>query len=346
MRLKVLIMVSCLAFVASVALHAQEYDDSSQENAYGYSDISFDSVHNIVTGYSETDLDPDTQTYYQARLTAKLTLDNGTVLASRTVVDPNENGYVGLTLSVAGSPSVNYTISGTHSGMLIPIPDAPIGQNYIDGYDFFPWNSHGIYFDGLFDFYPLGGAQYHNTPEIITLGATYTSATLKTPANCGASDQRNTIIQEYIEYDVSLNPPCSIFTQAVPVNFPYTFAQMNWGYFNWAILNQTMLGKMPVIKTRYAGVLTITSAYRDPQKEYDVAQYYNQPFHKNSRHEYGDAVDYDAGFSLAAFTAIRSVGLNSGSACAEPRQQSSLSHVHLDWRQYDGGGTCPADWLR
>jgi uncharacterized protein YcbK (DUF882 family) len=78
--------------------------------------------------------------------------------------------------------------------------------------------------------------------------------------------------------------------------------------------------------------LTVNSAYRNPSKQYVI-----DPQTPNSRHVYGDAVDFSAppGSSLRAdVDKIKSAC----GACREPMYKTP-TWIHYDWR-----GQCPPEW--
>jgi hypothetical protein len=59
----------------------------------------------------------------------------------------------------------------------------------------------------------------------------------------------------------------------------------------------------------------------------------------DSQHMFGTAVDFATFGDLAMWNTLRGLALNAG-ACVEPRGQSSLNHLHADWRS----GGCPTGW--
>jgi len=336
--------VLLLLGVSAMLLRAQDTSDYG-ESAYGYSIVTFTVGTNQVYGYTETDLDPDLENYYEAKVNGKLA-KNGTVVASGLDLDASGLGYAYVSFTIPGVANSTYTMSGIHEGWMGACSDCVAGGGYYDGYDESYWTAFNIYaLDGFFDFYngPYTPPVRPN-PEI-GLGTSSDSATITTPAPCG--DDRDTIIKEYYSLGVTLHPVCSSFSSTAQLGSIFTFSQLNSSYFpDWAILLSSLYSGTANTQSNYGSSLTPNSGYRDPQKEKDIdtGQGMTSIWTVNSRHEYGDAVDLATGSILTTFNSIRSAGLKAG-ACAEPKANSGVAHVHLDWRTSDGA-TCSSLWLQ
>ncbi len=109
------------------------------------------------------------------------------------------------------------------------------------------------------------------------------------------NDGRDAMIAEYVQFGVGFNPTCASFTQ---------FAQntyYNWPSFTnqnehaWAIIRQPLLVSASVgyglekAVTALGYAPSINSAYRCPRRQIEVLQ----STAVNSRHLYGDAVDWN-----------------------------------------------------
>ena len=150
---------------------------------------------------------------------------------------------------------------------------------------------------------------------------------------CG--DTRDMIIDEYPRYGASTIPGCYDFTQSAG-SAHFAFATLNTSdYLQWAILRGGLLDGLEGTWTGYVGSLSVTSAYRNPARNFRVGNPSDPT--PNSQHVYGTAVDFAS--TLSTFYGLRNKGIAAG-ACAEPLNLSLEWHVHLDWRP----GGCPAGW--
>src|ERR1700742_4414707 len=71
---------------------------------------------------------------------------------------------------------------------------------------------------------------------------------------------------------------------------------------------------------------SISSAYRNPRKELSLPG-----GHVNSRHCYGDAVDFAAS-DKSGFLKVAKAACAQSPSWLEPPRMSSYNHVHADWR--------------
>ena len=148
---------------------------------------------------------------------------------------------------------------------------------------------------------------------------------------CG--DERGTIIQEYVTYNVNLRPTCSDFTQSVPASSHYSFGQWNSGTYSWAILRDSVVANTFCVVSNYGSVPNLNSGYRNPARNAQVSDA------TNSRHVYGDAADLSAP-NQSQWNTLRNIGKNGvcSVACVEPR---SLTPT---WYHGDYRGVCPTGW--
>jgi hypothetical protein len=147
-------------------------------------------------------------------------------------------------------------------------------------------------------------------------------------ARCG--DDRDKVIKEYVDGNLSFVPQCLDFTQNRRSTH-FLFTELNTGDFSWAILRDDMLKGIEETRSNNGGVaLTINSGYRNPIHNEGVSTA------TDSQHIHGTAVDF--GSDQASWDFLQRAGKKAG-ACTEPQQLSGWGHVHVDWR-----GACPPNW--
>jgi hypothetical protein len=120
---------------------------------------------------------------------------------------------------------------------------------------------------------------------------------------------------------------------------------------NWALLQQSLLNGMFNIELAIGGPITISSAYRSPKIQNQIDQeaiqkYYNKhpgghdppSPSPQSEHLHGDAVDMstnsvqDPQDAQDVWDSLHNAALTAG-ACVEPERESTVNHVHADWRR-------------
>lgn len=143
------------------------------------------------------------------------------------------------------------------------------------------------------------------------------STTLST---CG--DERDDIVQEYVDSNLSTVPTCDHFT-ADRSSPNFTFAEMNSGDHRWAWIEADLLDGLENTRRRYGAPMTITSGYRCPERNEMVGGV------RNSRHQFGDTVDVSAETREEQRDLIRAA-TRSGArkVLGYPRYRR---HVHLEW---------------
>jgi len=167
---------------------------------------------------------------------------------------------------------------------------------------------------------------------------------------CG--DERDLIIQEYVDYRNTGVPRCPQFTNTslggnLSANF--TIAEFNrTNDYTWAVIG---FGAMPTMleQTRANNgnvPLRITSGYRNPARQcgYNLACTGQA---RDSQHIYGFGVDLQTvtNWTQAAWGPLRQAALQAG-ACCEPLTESGYSHVHADRRSANPffRPACPSTW--
>ena len=93
---------------------------------YGYSSIDYDPTSNTVTVYSETDLDPDLETYYYPLLSVIFTDNTGAEYGGTGDYGGDYVTYVNYLAAISAVAGRTYNISARHTaGMRIynVVPD-------------------------------------------------------------------------------------------------------------------------------------------------------------------------------------------------------------------------------
>jgi hypothetical protein len=161
-------------------------------------------------------------------------------------------------------------------------------------------------------------------------------------------DDRDKLITEYPKYNAGYLPIC-FASEFVPASnaqptFHFTFAELNTSdiHFSppdvpdWAILRAVLLSGLENTRANYGGqAITINSAYRSPLVQNAVS-----PLFPHDRHIHGDAADMATSSSQMIWNSLHNAAITAG-ACVEPEAQSTVNHVHADWRS-----GCPAGWRK
>jgi hypothetical protein len=92
----------------------------------------------------------------------------------------------------------------------------------LDYFDYLVYQPLNISEQYDYPFMPQGNPT--NGPALINLGSMYDYAQATTPGRC--NDQRDTIIQEYVTFQVGVIPTCSAFTQTASTAH-FTFNELN-----------------------------------------------------------------------------------------------------------------------
>jgi hypothetical protein len=168
----------------------------------------------------------------------------------------------------------------------------------------------------------------------------------------------NQLIAEYSNpaNRVLLRPSCADFLAIVAVanpdnttiSVPNTTTvvpntDLNWGEYNWAIIQSRLNSGLNLIAAATGNPypMGIASAYRNPAREQ-----VKSPGTTDSRHVYGDAVDFQVpktktrGLTQwqSLFNFLNLLTGYPGVTCIEPFRFSGASHVHIEWRP--SGSSC------
>jgi len=179
----------------------------------------------------------------------------------------------------------------------------------------------------------------------------------KTSALC--HDDRDKLVAEYPKYNAGYIPVCfaSEFVPSSNTNPDpdFSFSVLNQDdityndYPDWAILRSSMLNGLENILASYGKTMSISSGYRSPYVQHVVdaaniaAGKYKKPS-PHSRHLHGDAVDIRTSYNLATWQTLHDIARALvPKACIEPYLQSTLDHIHIDWRPVS---QCSAAWQK
>jgi Peptidase M15 len=325
---RILLIVTTL-LLGGIVLHAQQ--------VYGWTSLEWDSGNQTLYGYGETDLDDYAALYYEASIYSHISDQNNKLLTSGTATDEGGNeGFIDISLTAPGTTGNTYTMSSIHHGMIIYQSDCvePCTSYYEDYYyydSFLTSPADSVNYGG--DFYWFGpGPDYNARAQPITLATTTSSATAKATGVCG--DIRDTIIGEYLSYDVDLQPQCNFFTSGVNTEY-FTYSQLNYpsprtapAKYPDAIFTEAALG---FVNNWYSRVtFPINSGYRCPSQNAAAGGTHN------SNHMNG--VAFDAGNSAktqAQWNALKSAAVQAGADWTEPQTgPCGLGCVHGDVRNH------------
>ncbi len=159
--------------------------EARAQGVSGYTSIDYYADSNTIDAYSETDLDYDMMYDYQAYVLLRVTDDYGYLYASLSARDYYDDGFVAVETLFSASPDTNYTARGTHKAY----------ANYYDYDDFYPyriyyWDSwyfgyyegYSIYYPWYYYFLSPGYYGYTRRSRYISVGTTYDSDSVSTPA--------------------------------------------------------------------------------------------------------------------------------------------------------------------
>ena len=161
-----------------------------------------------------------------------------------------------------------------------------------------------------------------------------------TVKSCG--DVRDTIIGEYMTYNISYIPVCTDFTQTAHANY-FTFAEINvTGDYSWALIRQPLIAAqtsgygLDAWRANYGGPRIINSGYRNPKHNALVGGA------AQSRHVFGDAADFrNQSFGGQNQNAEWQAMVNAANSAAADYVELSTGPcgyacTHADWRNHAG----------
>jgi len=139
------------------------------------------------------------------------------------------------------------------------------------------------------------------------------------------TDEIDRLRQEYITYNYVV-PKRSEFVNSVSGS-SYSFAELNFGEYGYALLNSRMIAGLEAIKTSLGNKIAVTSCFRNPKKQASL------PGGSSiSQHCYGTAVDLRTSNNQTLWNRVAKATCEAGANYVEPQAQSTLDHVHGDWR--------------
>jgi len=143
---------------------------------------------------------------------------------------------------------------------------------------------------------------------------------------CG--DQRDSIIAQYATYGATLyRPVCTDFTTNAS-SAHFSFNELKSPDADWAILRADLFDGLEATRSLEGGSsITINRGYSTPAHNYAISNGATP----NSQHIYGTAADMGTGSAQATWDLL-SAAAKAALACVEPESQSTISHVHADWR--------------
>jgi hypothetical protein len=168
-------------FVCSPETKAQAVD--------GYTSIDYDENTTIVDAYSETSVDYDVASDYEAYVSMQVLDDYSSVVTSLSARDYNEIGFISVESQFYGQADTTYTAKGTHKAYAV--------MNDYDFEDFYPYRRYVYYYDtwyfGFYEPYYIYEPWYYyfanngfqnrrRRNRVVTLGTTHDSATVNTPS--------------------------------------------------------------------------------------------------------------------------------------------------------------------
>jgi len=151
----------------------------------GYTEIDYYADTDTLDAYSETDMDEDLIGEYDAYVSLTIRDGNFSVVASGSEED-QWNGVASVELFYSGTtPDTTYTARGFHK----PIADMwdydyawPYQTYYYDDYNFTYFEGQGIYAPWYYYFLSPGFQNIHRNTAPISVGSTYDSDSVSTPA--------------------------------------------------------------------------------------------------------------------------------------------------------------------
>ena len=176
--LPVLLVLLCCAGLAV---------ETRAQSVTGYTQIDYYPESDTLDAYSETDLDEYLVGDYDAYVSLTVRDQNGSILSSASAEDnTGGNGYITLETLVYGTtPGSTYTARGFHKAIADLWdyqPYYPYQSFYYDDYNFTYFEGQGIYAPWYYYFLSPGFQNIHRNTAPISVGSTYDSDSVSTPA--------------------------------------------------------------------------------------------------------------------------------------------------------------------
>ncbi|MGB7922765.1 MAG: hypothetical protein WCF57_05915 [Pyrinomonadaceae bacterium] len=160
--------------------------ETKGQSVDGYTSIDYDESSGIVDAYSETSVDYDVATDYQAYVLLQVLDDYSSLVTSLSARDYNEIGFISVEAQFYGQPGSTYTAKGTHRAWAML-------YDYDYDYDYYPYRPYYYYYDvwyfGFYEPYYIyrpwysyftnnGFQNIRRRNRFITLGTTHDSASV------------------------------------------------------------------------------------------------------------------------------------------------------------------------
>lgn len=155
------------------------------QNIVGSTSVDIDQNSGAGTATCETDLDAESQAYYEAIVNCSVVDSIGTAVAVGQYVDHNnQQGFAQVVLTFTGVTGTTYTATGVHRGEMylgdysIPAPGQPAQFNYSDLYNFGYFEGSNNYYQSFFDWVGPGPERQTRKSSVQT-GNTYDMQTVQ-----------------------------------------------------------------------------------------------------------------------------------------------------------------------
>lgn len=156
--------------------------------------------------------------------------------------------------------------------------------------------------------------------------------------------QKDVLRQEYVDFGITAILPArtQLKSAADFASRHFTFAELTDVDYSVAFLTNELISHLDDLRDSVGSALPATSGYRNPvHHRFHFPRPVGARIATRSNHQSGNAADIGVGLSQARFDLVKRRAIEVG-LCVEPVLQSTLSHIHVDWR--NGRRACPGGW--